>query len=143
MMLLFIVILGVLVLINIRSELKSRRLLQRFWSRSCTGQQWKRCFPNASKDSIRDFLGLFVDAFLFSSDKRFKFGPDDKIMEVYKSLYPYSWSADAMELGIFGMNIEDKYGIDIKRKFTPDITLGQIFDLTRNHKVIFRTFLSS
>jgi hypothetical protein len=77
---------------------------------------------------------LFVDAFVFSRKKRLKFGPDDNIMDVYNSVHTSLWSADAMELGYFAMNIEDKYGFDITTMYDPDMTLGQIFDIIRNHE---------
>jgi propanediol dehydratase small subunit len=136
-LLFFIVILigvGVSVLINIPLELKSRRLLQRFWSRSCTGWLWKRRFPDASKDSIRDFLELFVDAFALSSDKRLKFAPDDKIMDIYKSLYPSSWWGDALEYECLCIDLERRYGLDLTENVMDEnITLGQLFYTIRNH----------
>jgi propanediol dehydratase small subunit len=119
------------VLIALPAELKRRRLLKRFWSRSCTGRQWRRCFPDASNEAIREFLESFADAFAFSSEKRLKFGPDDNVMDVYRSLYPYSWQPDAMELELLACNLEDRYGFDITRINDFDITLGQIFEMTR------------
>ena len=132
MRLLFIgIMIVVSVLIALPGELKSRRLLKRFWSRSCTGRQWKRRFPDVSKDSIREFLELFVDAFAFSSEKRLKFDPDDNVMDVYKSIYTSSWQPDAMELEMLACDLDYRYGFDFTRINGFDITLGQIFDMTR------------
>ena len=125
----FIVI--VLILIILPAELKSRRLLKRFWSRSCTGRQWKRRFPDASNDSIREFLELFVDAFAFGREKRLKFGPEDNIIDVYKSIYTSSWQADVLELEFLACHLEERYGFDIISIHDFDITLGQIFEMTR------------
>ena len=130
-----VVLIGVSVLINIPFELKSRRLLQRFWSRSCTGRLWKRRFPDASKDSIRDFLELFVDAFALSSDKRLKFGPDDKIIDVYKSLYTLSWWGDALEYEYLCVDLEGRCGFNLTESIMNDnITLGRLFNIIRNHE---------
>jgi propanediol dehydratase small subunit len=132
MRLLFIgFIIVVSVLIALPGELKSRRLLKRFWSRSCMGRQWKRCFPDESNESIREFLELFADAFAFSSEKRLKFGPDDNVMDVYKSIHTSSWQPDELELEMLACNLEDRYGFDITRINDFDITLGQIFEMTR------------
>ncbi len=127
------IVIGVSALIAIPIELKRRRLLQRFWSRSCTGWEWRRRFPDASKDSIRDFLEEFVDAFAFSSQKRLKFSPDDKIMDVYKSLYPSSWDADGLEHASLCAGLQERYGLDFTASVMDEnITLGQLFDMTRN-----------
>ncbi|MHC4594994.1 MAG: hypothetical protein ACYS19_08625 [Planctomycetota bacterium] len=136
MKLLFIgIIVGLSTLFTIGVELKRRRLLQRFWSRPGTGRQWKRRFPDASKDSIRDFLQEFVDAFGFSSKKRLKFSPDDKIMDVYESLYPSSWCDDSLEYVFLCNGLEQKYGFDLTEGLMDEnITLGQLFDMPRNPK---------
>jgi propanediol dehydratase small subunit len=132
-LLMVVILVGMMILINLPFELKRKRLLQRFWSRPCTGRLWKRRFPDASKQSIREFLELFVDAFLFSSDKRLKFGPDDKIMDIYKSLHPCSWSADAMEYECLFIDLRRKYGFDVTEStMNRNTTLGQLFEAIRN-----------
>ncbi|MEJ2705145.1 MAG: hypothetical protein P8Z79_22120, partial [Sedimentisphaerales bacterium] len=99
----------------------------------CTGRLWKRRFPDVSKQSIREFLELFVDAFLFKSDKRLKFSPDDKIMDIYKSLYPCSWWADALEYECLFIDVERRYGFDLtETTMNRDTTLGQLFDMIKN-----------
>ncbi len=123
------------ILIQIPSELKSRRLLRRYWSRPCTGFKWKRRFPDASKESIREFLDLFLDAFLFKSDKRLKFAPDDKIDDIYRSVYPPPslFRADALEHLFLLINLEERYKLEFTTSMEiPDVTLGQLFELTRN-----------
>ena len=132
----FIVIVVTLsVLIAIPVELKSKRLLQRFWSRSCTGREWKKRFPDVSKESIREFLEEFVDAFAFSSKNRLKFSPDDKIMDIYKSLYPSPWCADALEHMFLYEGLQRRYGLDFTTIVTDDnATLGQLFGMTRKTK---------
>lgn len=87
-----IVSIGVILLVLIVMlpyYLKRKKLLQKYWLRSCTGKDWKRRFPEVPKGDIRDFLEVFVDAFAFSSKKRLKFNPEDKVMDVYRAIYPH------------------------------------------------------
>lgn len=129
-----IVLIGVMLFVAIVMLpyfLKSRKLLQKYWLRSCTGRDWRRRFPDIPKEDIRDFLEVFVDGFAFSSKKRLKFNPDDKVMDVYRALYPTPGWGDALELETFAINLEKKYGFDLAKAFDQDITLGRIFEMTR------------
>lgn len=130
----FLLIVGLLSLIywvrTIRPlEKEGKKRLEKYWSRSCTGSEWRKTFPNASKDSIRDFLESFVDGFAFSSKKRLKFSPDDKIMDVYSSLYPAAGLPDALELETFSIHLEQDYHINLADVLTDDLTLGQLFSM--------------
>jgi len=140
---LFLMIVGLLTFIYwvraIRPFEKERReRLEKYWTRSCTGTEWRRRFPNASKDLIRDFLESFVDGFAFSSKKRLKFSPDDKIMDVYSSLYPAEGWPDALELETFSIHLEQDYHLNLTNILTDDLTLGQLFLMATeaNPKVI-------
>lgn len=130
-----LIIIGIIVVISlaigIPFEVKRRRRLNTYWSRPCTGRDWKRRFPGVPKEEIRDFLEVFVDGFAFSSKKRLKFNPDDKVMDVYRALYPTPGWPDALELETFARNIERKYGFDLAKAFDQDITLGGIFEMIR------------
>jgi hypothetical protein len=108
-----------------------RRRLDRYRTRSCTGSEWRRAFPNASKDSIRDFLESFTNGFAFRSKRRLKFSPDDKIMDIYKAHYPSNdWiRGDALELETFSMILEEDYKINLADVLTDDLTLGQLFEM--------------
>ncbi len=64
-------------------EIVCRKRLQKYWVRSCTRPEWKKRFPDSSKEQIRAFLAVFVDEFGFSRRKRLKFSPNDKVMDVY------------------------------------------------------------
>ena len=130
------IIIAIALLIQIPAELKSRRLMRRYWSRPCTGFKWKRRFPEASKESIREFLDLFLDAFMLGTDKRLKFAPDDKINDVYRIIYPPNapFRADALEHSFLISGLEEKYGIDFTTNIeNPNVTLGQLFEMARNH----------
>lgn len=108
--------------------------LRKFWSRACTGRLWKRRFPQASKTEIREFLDLFIDAFAFSQSRRLCFSPDDRVIDVYRTLYPYpKLMADSMELETFALKAGERYGVDLVPTWQEDITLGEIYEQT--HKV--------
>ncbi len=124
-------IIGVGLLWALIHELTSRKRLQKYWSRSCMGRQWRRSFPDCSKDEIRAFLELFVDAFAFSSSRRLKFAPNDKVIDVYRALYPPGSSCDSMELECFLINLEKTYGEGLLNICTPENTLGDIFEKVR------------
>lgn len=64
------------------------RTIGEYWTRSCTGRAWKRTFPQASKDEILQFLHLFVDAFAFPRHRALQFAPADRVLTVFRSLYP-------------------------------------------------------
>src|ERR1700690_3158781 len=111
-------------------ELKSKRLLNAYWIRSCTGKEWLNCFPGIPKESIREFLAIFIEAFLFNSKRKLKFKPNDKIMDIYYALYPEKGWADASELEYLAKNLKKKYNIDLYTVTNENITLGEIFEMT-------------
>lgn len=84
-------------------------------------------FPNESKDSIREFLKAFVDGFTFKSNQRLKFRPGDKVMDIYRTLYPTLGGADALEVETFFMNLEKRFGFDASTVTNEDVTLGELF----------------
>jgi hypothetical protein len=126
--------LGLVVLVTlivmIPIELKSRRLLNAYWTRSCMGKEWLNYFPGIPKESIRAFLAIFVEAFLFNSKRKLKFKPNDKIMDIYYALYPEKGWADALELEYFAKNLKKKYNVDLYSVKNENITLGEIFEMT-------------
>ena len=110
--------------------LKRKSLLNVYWIRSCTGKEWHRQFPGASKAAIRDFLQIFVDAFLFDPKDKLKFKPNDKIIDVYDAVYPEKCWGDTLEFVYFVDDIKDKYGIDLDKLGKEGLTLGEIFEMT-------------
>ena len=109
------------------------RIMGKYWDRGCMGTRWKRRFPDAPKSEIRKFLTAFVDGFAFMNSRRLKFEPDDRVMDIYFTLYPKNWPAgDQMECETFVEIIKSKYGVDLVPVWKNEITLGEIFALTRN-----------
>ena len=95
--------------------------------RNCTGTKWKRNFPESSKEEIRAFLFLFTDAFAFSRKQKLKFEPDDKVMDIYKALYPAKWMTDSLEVETLSEDIERKYGIKFNSIWHNELTLGELY----------------
>ena len=93
---------------------------------------WVKRFSKVPKEDIREFLKAFADGFAFDTNRRLKFEPDDKVMDVYTALYPSTGWGDALEVETFVMIIKEKYGVDLSKVGNPDITHGQIFEMTRN-----------
>ena len=130
--LLLLLVIGLAV--GIVAEFVRRRGLQSYWQRACTGRQWSRRFPDASKSQIRVFLDLFVRAFAFGRKRRLCFSPDDRVMDIYRTLYPPKWTlADALELETFARDMSQIYDTDIYPLWRDDITLGDLFAHTRTN----------
>ncbi len=64
------------------------RLPKKYRNRPCTGKSWKKLFPTTSKQEIRSFLMFFTNSFAFSEKNKLKFEPDDKLIDIYRELYP-------------------------------------------------------
>lgn len=107
------------------------RLPSPFYSRGCQGKGWRVAFPNAPKAEIREFLVLFVDAFAFQNKEKLKFSPDDKILSIYRALYPSRSTPDALEVETFAKDIEAKYGLSFASIWSENLTLGELFAIVR------------
>ena len=112
-------------------ELQTQKALRRYWDRACMGIRWRRRFPESPKTEIREFLDLFVGAFGFRRTRRCFFSPDDKVMEVYRTLYPPGNEVDGMELETLCKKLNKRYGIDFATSWREDITLGEIYEQAR------------
>jgi hypothetical protein len=100
--------------------------------RNCTGKNWKVKFPDTPKEDIRKFLFLFTDAFAFSRKQKLKFEPDDKILDIYKALYPAKWMADSLEVETLSEDIEREYNVNFASIWHENLTLGDLFSKVQN-----------
>jgi hypothetical protein len=91
------------------------------------GRVWKRTFPQASKDEIRQFLYMFVDAFGFPKRRALQFAPADRVLAIYRGLYPLKGGADALELETLTLRLERRYALDLRKLWREELTLGEIF----------------
>ena len=122
--------LAVLILIGILQAIFVDHLPKRYVVRSCMGRAWRNRFPAVSKQDIRKFLDLFLDAFAFRPEHRLKFGPNDKVIEIYRALYPRpEWTPDSLECETLVMFMEKEYGVTFPDNFgESEPTLGDIFE---------------
>lgn len=127
-----LVIVAIALVLTLPFEILRRRALRRFWNRPCMGIRWRRQFPDAPKTEIREFLTLFVDAFGYKHKRRTCFSPDDLVRDVYQAEYPPGFAlADGMELETLGMDLEERYGVDLHAVWRENITLGELYAHTR------------
>lgn len=122
-------------LISLATWVYSRRALRKFWDRACRGIRWRRRFPDSPKTEIREFLSTLVDAFGFRQSRRCCFSPDDKLMDIYRALYPLRCLPDNLELETFGLKLEARHGVDLFTSWRDDITLGELYSQTRKRAV--------
>ena len=105
----------------------SDSLPRQYRIRTCAGKKWKTSFPSASKKEIREFLLFFVNAFAFNDSNKLKFEPDDRLIDIYKNLYPHKWQADALEFETLAGDLNDIYGIHFDEIWHDRLTLGELF----------------
>ena len=103
-------------------------LPKKYRRRGCQGIYWRRRYPAVSKDEIRKYLRVFCEAFSFKEKHRSRFRPDDKVIDVYRAIYPSRFTADAMELEEFAEALEKEYGLDIANVFNDNTSLGDLFE---------------
>ena len=99
--------------------------------RSCQGRAWRRAFPNASKQEIREFLSALSSSFAFRGSEKLKFGTSDELMSIYRELYGPRALSDGMELESFAKLIEKRYGVALEKIWKDNLTLGEVFSCTQ------------
>lgn len=99
-----------------------------FDARSCQGRNWRRSFPNASKDEIRQFLSTFTESFAFRDREKLKLNPNDQLLDIYRALYPRRWQADALEFETLSEDLQSKYDVNLSSAWREGLTLGQLFE---------------
>ena len=103
------------------------RLPTSFRDRACQGRGWRRAFPRAPKTRIRTFLQVFVDAFAFNAGEKLKFSPKDRILDVYRAVYPSRWTPDSLEVEAFACELERWFGLRLESLWSEQLTLGDVF----------------
>jgi hypothetical protein len=126
-----ILLLGALTFFLIGNHFFNQRL-KPMLNRRCSGKFWKQRFPSATNSQIRHFLTLIIDTFDFPENKQLSFTTEDKIMDIYFTIYPPGSPADSLELETFVHEMQDRYGIDVLSYWRQDITLGELFALTQS-----------
>jgi propanediol dehydratase small subunit len=106
--------------------------MRRYLDRVCAGFQWRRRFPKASNSEIREFLDIFVEAFGFRQSWRLHFAPGDRVVDVYRTLYPIRGMPDGLELESFVEDLQNRYRVNLLGSWREDITLGEIYERTHS-----------
>lgn len=122
-----IIIIAIFIGTLIVGKLYGGQLPKPFQSRACQGRGWRRNFPRTPIKEIRAFLIFFVKAFAFTDNEKLKLKPDDKILEIYKALYPSKWMADALEFETLERDLRQKYSVELEKIWRDDLTLGDLF----------------
>lgn len=125
------VVVALTMVVAIPLELRIHRNMQKYWKRSCTSFKWRRAFPDSQIAEIREFLTIFRDSFAFRESHLCCFTPEDKVMEIYHTLYPERLMADSMELETLASVLQERYRVDAETFWHEDITLGEIYKKTR------------
>ncbi|MCS0628853.1 hypothetical protein NX786_05860 [Telluria mixta] len=128
-------VVGLLILLSILWLRFGTSIPKGYQFRKCQGAQWRRAFPQATKEDIREFLLLFVAAFAFRDSEKLKFSPDDRIWEIYRDLYPNRWVADALEIETLTDDLKAKHGIALGEIWTEKLTLGELFARLQNARI--------
>ncbi|AVS91373.1 hypothetical protein C8246_05660 [Paracidovorax avenae] len=105
-----------------------------FRGRPCQGRIWKRAFPHAGKEELRDFLAMFAGSFRLHAGERLRFAPEDRILDVYAARYPRKGGlgVDAMELEVLALETRGRYGVDLEAMRSEHLTLGELFAACRS-----------
>jgi hypothetical protein len=128
----FSVLLGLTLLCGALATLERRRLSRLLFGRGCVGRRWRRRFPDAKADEIRELLQIFTAAFGVPKKRRLLFRPDDCVLELYCALYPPNWSiGDNMEFEDLADGLLRRYGVKLRDIWHDQITLGEIFQRAR------------
>ncbi|MDP5136516.1 hypothetical protein ORJ04_11215 [Rheinheimera baltica] len=110
----------------------SEALPKKYKDRKCEGRAWKKAYPLSPSDEIRSFLSVFVGAFAFNDQHKLKFNPNDKLIDIYKLLYPHKWQADVMEFETLADDLKFKYNLSFTEVWHDELTLGELFAKVQN-----------
>lgn len=125
-------IVSVVVALLLCSVLFGGQLPKFYNTRPCQGKGWRETFPSSSKQGIRAFLAVFVNAFACADNEKLKLKPEDKVLDIYRAIYPLGWVGDALELETLAKAIQVKYGFSLGSVWHESLTLGELFQITQN-----------
>jgi propanediol dehydratase small subunit len=98
--------------------------LRKYFKRNCQGREWKKEFPTAGKEDIRNFLEALIEGFGLPRKLRLRFSPQDRPIEIYDIIAPH---VDSFEFEEFSMSLEKNFGKGLSEKMDDSWTLGDIF----------------
>ena len=99
---------------------------------------WRERYGHDMLADIDALLTLLCNAFDFNPDDRFKFAPDDQVMDIYRGCYP-RWAfwlvGDSMEIETMMTGLKDRFEIERGQWFA-EITLGRFADSSRQSRMV-------
>jgi hypothetical protein len=105
-----VLVAGVAFVVN---SVRERRRLLRFYGRGDLRGEWRARFPGVLEEEVGEFLRMFVDAFALPRRGEFAFSPDDRLLAVYRALYPRPGGGDQCEFEVFVISVRRRYGLDL------------------------------
>jgi hypothetical protein len=106
-------------------------LPRRYRNRELQDGAWRGRFGGDKLADIDAVLTSLCEAFSFNPDDRYRFGPDDQVMGIYRAVYP-RWklwqAADSMEIETLMLDLKKRFGIDCSM-WQPDISLAELVSL--------------
>ena len=102
---------------------RKRRWKRGFLARKDSQVGWQSRFPDAMP-LVEKVLAIFCVAYLFNERDKYRFRPDDRVMQIYK--HTTGPIADEMQLETFSLHIRDEFGVDLLDIFDENTTLGDV-----------------
>ncbi|AWF80223.1 hypothetical protein BTJ40_05030 [Microbulbifer sp. A4B17] len=126
-----LIICAIIFAVSLLAYLKYTKGPKAFRARKCQGKKWKLAFPDKNNDEIRLFLECLVEGMALSSKTRLKFSPNDKTIDIYKSLYNGKVPlGDNLECETFVEALSEcfeKSIEEISEFWSEDVTLGELY----------------
>ena len=113
-----------IVLLEVRYRLF---FLKKYQNRKSTEKYWKETFPDTPEEEIKKFLNIFANSFAIGNKNKINFEPNDRLIEIYKQLYPLKWIPDVLEFETLAADIEKEYGVSFDEIWHDNLTLGDLF----------------
>jgi hypothetical protein len=102
-----------------------------YHERASQEAEWRRRFTEEETKTAEVVLGLVCDSFCFNPEERLKFGPDDRLLEIYRSCYPPSrrwFRGDCMEVETLLLLLDEELGVP-DSAWREEITIGEVVTL--------------
>lgn len=127
-----LIILGVLTFMAIFAlcAAKQTRRLNLLSEATCAGRSWRRGFPVASKDDIRRFHRIILDAFMIPERYFLRLAPGARISDIYDAVT--AGGIDSLEYEHLHDLLDQHFGVDLVANWHPELTLGELFSHTQS-----------
>lgn len=114
----------------------------RYRNRGSQEAVWRDRYSGASLEVADRVLCAVCDAFRFAAKDRFLFAPDDRLMDIYRAVYP-RWRiwllqfGDEMELESLLLDLDRDFGLD-EFPLDKETTIGHIVEAVLERQKLTR-----